>query len=689
MKVGTSRFVVVAVITGLLLVAGSTTALAQSPNFTNFSTGQNLIKLNGNAAFAGSALRVASNLGSQTGTAFFNVQQPVQNGFTTTFVFQITNPSPAGDGLAFVIQNASTGANAIGFSGNGGALGYGDADGITTNNTGTGIANSIAIEFDTFANGWDMQNANHVAIQSCGTGNNTSHHNEPCVDGTTTNSTLSFVPVSSPTFVDGAPHTVTITYSPPSTPSGLGSLSVTLDSNAVATVSVNLSVLLNLTAGGAYVGFTSATGASVENHDILSWTYQAQAQPNQTTTFNFPNNNYVVTPAANQPPTTVQVTPIFVTPAACDALVQANPIFLAPTRVPPLTTQCFVYKNPDGSGIDKSVLYEVTCPSLPNGECTPFTADLGTTYDLSILSPNNLNFHPSNPFPGWLKGHGTDPNHPCANNNPPLFVSNQISFFNLSVNDPFTKGKSGGTGSCWVATFNTPNEDPTITITTPANGGNYAQDSTVNANYTCNAVSFTGATGPYLTTTQCAGTVASGAPIDTTLGTHTFTVNMTDSATDPATASSTYTVVAPADLAILNLAAPRAPVNSTLTYAIGVGDLGGATAVGVMVTDTFPTGLTPLSASGSNISCAVVNRRLTCTTTPFTCSVAASTVTCPVGPISPLSWSALNGATIQIKAKVTAATGTVLKDTATVSSSNTDSKLSNNSSTATTTVTAH
>ena len=171
MKVGTSRFVVVATIAGLLLVVGSTSAWAQSPNFTDFSSGQSLINRNGNATFSGSALRLTSNdPGSQTGSAWFNVRQPVQNGFTTTFTFQITNPStPPGDGIAFVIQNASTGVNAIGFVGNGGALGYGDADASTTNNPGAGIASSIAIEFDAFNNSsWDQGSANHVAIQSCG-----------------------------------------------------------------------------------------------------------------------------------------------------------------------------------------------------------------------------------------------------------------------------------------------------------------------------------------------------------------------------------------------------------------------------------------------------------------------------------------------------------------------------------------
>jgi hypothetical protein len=61
-------------------------------------------------------------------------------------------------------------------------------------------------------------------------------------------------------------------------------------------------------------------------------------------------------------------------------------------------------------------------------------------------------------------------------------------------------------------------------------------------------------------------------------------------------------------------------------------------------------------------------------------------VSCNVGSLAPLSISSLNGATIAITVKVTAPLGTVLKDTATVTGTNTDPKLGNNSSTASTTV---
>ncbi len=91
-----------------------------------------------------------------------------------------------------------------------------------------------------------------------------------------------------------------ITYTPPCSDCSVGSLPVTLDNLAPVSVPVNLSTLLALTSGNAYVGFTAATGASVENQDITSWTFQAQVPPEETTVFQFNNNNYLVTPDADQ-----------------------------------------------------------------------------------------------------------------------------------------------------------------------------------------------------------------------------------------------------------------------------------------------------------------------------------------------------------------------------------------------------
>ena len=102
---------------------------------------------------------------SQTAAAWLPVKQPVANGFTTQFTFQLSSGGGLfADGFAFVIQNSPAGIGALGTTGMGGFLGY------------QGLTNSLAIEFDTFQNDWDP-NANHVAIQSNYAGANTASHN--------------------------------------------------------------------------------------------------------------------------------------------------------------------------------------------------------------------------------------------------------------------------------------------------------------------------------------------------------------------------------------------------------------------------------------------------------------------------------------------------------------------------------
>ena len=225
MKVGTSRFFVVAVITGLFLVAGST-AWAQSPNFPDFSSLTGLTT-NGSAGQNGSALRLTSAGNDQGGSAWFTVQQPVKNGFSTTFQFQLGGSTSTlcgtpchGDGMAFVIQTAVV--DAIGPKG----CGIGFGGGICT--PGDGIPNSLAVEFDTYNNGAsDLNSANHVAIQNCGMGANS-------VDLRTTDAGIPGCNLANNasllvTLADNHSHTVTITYVPPPSGSGPGKLDVILD----------------------------------------------------------------------------------------------------------------------------------------------------------------------------------------------------------------------------------------------------------------------------------------------------------------------------------------------------------------------------------------------------------------------------------------------------------------------------
>ena len=237
MKLGITKFVSVAAIAVLVVVSGSAAAWAQtqtqcptSPSYTsNFSANHTCLALNPSSGttpqFTGSspiALQLTSSSSNQTGSAWYGTPQAVENGFTTTFQFQFTNPSnPPADGIAFVIQSSSPAA--IGYTGgNGGALGYGDADSNANPSQGQGIPNSLAIEFDTFENAWDPApnptnaSVSHVAVQSCGTGPNTSHHNYLCGGTSGPNSTCAAawrqpVASASPRHQPGAIHTRRLT----------------------------------------------------------------------------------------------------------------------------------------------------------------------------------------------------------------------------------------------------------------------------------------------------------------------------------------------------------------------------------------------------------------------------------------------------------------------------------------------
>jgi hypothetical protein len=85
---------------------------------------------------------------------------------------------------------------------------------------------------------------------------------------------------------------------------------------------------------------------------------------------------------------------------------------------------------------------------------------------------------------------------------------------------------------------------PTITITTPVNGGTFRQGAAVNADYTC-------LPGEGTSLESCTGPVASGAPLDTsTLGEHSFTVEAEDNDVGKASKTAIYTVVPPPSVEI-------------------------------------------------------------------------------------------------------------------------------------------
>jgi len=284
-----------------VMAMATTAAGAQScpasPNYTpDFSSNGNCLALNSNATLVlngGSTdLQITFSSGNQVGSAWYNTPQTITNGFSTTFQFQFTNPStPPADGIAFVIQNAGT--TTIGYTGgNGGALGYGDDDANTNPSQGEGIPSSLAIEFDTFQNSWDPAPIggidSHIAIQSCGAGPNTSHHNYLCDGSTGPNSTLG-QPVSTEdsniNLADGAVHNVTINYTPACStcnPATVANIQVIVDGVDIYPNGIPVDFSSIVSSGGtAYVGFTGATGGDYETQDILNWIFAPTQQGQQ------------------------------------------------------------------------------------------------------------------------------------------------------------------------------------------------------------------------------------------------------------------------------------------------------------------------------------------------------------------------------------------------------------------------
>ena len=237
------------------------------------------------------ALRVTPARANAAGSAFATSKQLVGGGFVAEFAFAITTPAnvevpcegvdyaPAtcarrgGDGLAFLIQNAD--GRALG--GGGGQIGYG------------GIVNCVAVEFDTFhdAHSRDPYH-NHVAVMTRGA-------KAPAL---ATHDAAIGTSVTVPNLSDGERHVVRVVYDPDFVPEdashksfrggaylldlmrdykhGLGTMKVFIDDLAdpVLTVPINLAAFMDLDNGRAWVGFTAATGRSMQNHDVQSFSFR-------------------------------------------------------------------------------------------------------------------------------------------------------------------------------------------------------------------------------------------------------------------------------------------------------------------------------------------------------------------------------------------------------------------------------
>lgn len=249
--------------TGLFAASIGVALSAQSFTYPDFSSTGTLALL-GTAAQSGSALRLTANASNQTGWAWHQTALPVIAGFDTTFSFRITPPTVGtkAEGMALVIHDDPNGLATVG--GTIWGMGYG-----TGSNTATGIRNSIAIELDTFQDGFlSDTSSNELTIHTRGAAGN-HEHEQWSIARATPAQNLS----------NGQVHTLRVRYVP-------GTIEVFVDGATVPAISRAYSLVTGglyasnqpapaptLANGTALLGFCATTGAGTltELVEILSW----------------------------------------------------------------------------------------------------------------------------------------------------------------------------------------------------------------------------------------------------------------------------------------------------------------------------------------------------------------------------------------------------------------------------------
>lgn len=202
-----------------------------SYNYTNFNSTEGLT-LAGAASVVDSVIDIVPGTFASVGTVWTSDQVPVGIGFEAQFSFSFDRDGA--DGLAFVIQNQSP----TPFLGAGGNLGYG------------GIVNSLAVEFDTWANvDFDPPefNGNHISVNTRGPV--TPNSSDPAYS-------IGSSDFLSTTLEDGFIHTARIVYVPQDM-----SLQIFLDDVLeVEVFGFDLENHIDLDDGAAWVGITATSG---------------------------------------------------------------------------------------------------------------------------------------------------------------------------------------------------------------------------------------------------------------------------------------------------------------------------------------------------------------------------------------------------------------------------------------------
>ena len=241
-------------------------------------TDESPVTVHGGARVGSGVLRLAPALPEQVGAAWYDAPVPISGGFTTELRYVLSgqrghtgdNGTAGAGGFAFVVRGV--GSAAVGERGAG--LGY------------RGITHSLAVDFDTcprvsaesphhiagLHGDESSPPGDHVSINTHGAAASVFH--DPAPLGCTTR----WLRLAS---TARALRVARITYRP-GTAGGAPRIRVFMDEAVAPLLEVPLEqpleALLGLGADAtAWVGFTAATGAGRQAHDIVSWSFAARS----------------------------------------------------------------------------------------------------------------------------------------------------------------------------------------------------------------------------------------------------------------------------------------------------------------------------------------------------------------------------------------------------------------------------
>jgi lysophospholipase L1-like esterase len=222
----------------------SRSAIGDTLQFSNFADTSSLM-LNGSSSKVGNVLRLTPAQKNQAGSAFAKTPYSIDDktSFNTHFQFRLSGGDGNGgaDGITFMLQNSAAGGTALGTLGGG--------EGYST------IGSSLAIEFDSFKSGWDI-NANQVSLLKNG------DVTTPLATANTPMDLNSSGAINAWIDYDGLTN----------------QLSVFLANGTTGTTKPAAALLktqADLTAIGAqaYVGFSAGTGGLTNLQDIENWQF--------------------------------------------------------------------------------------------------------------------------------------------------------------------------------------------------------------------------------------------------------------------------------------------------------------------------------------------------------------------------------------------------------------------------------